>query len=368
MSTHEPFSIKIIRPSDMHVHFRDGDRLNEVLGYTSRYMRYGVAMPNTEPPILTGAEATTYARVLEMRAKDLGHTHFTAIKVIYLTRKTTPAMIEQAAKHGVKAVKFYPRKRNSSEGKGAGTTNAHHGFHPSELFEPDMIEVMIAMQEHGLILCLHAENPDHEIMYRELKFIEILRQLVGHPKLQKLKVVVEHVSDAAMVNYLIHETPVGRIYGSITAHHLTITHTDLLDGRLRPDLFCMPVAKYENDRMHLQMAATVDNRGGRFFFGSDSAPHEHAKKYCAEGCAGIFSAPTAIQAFAETFGEYLRGQQRDQFERFMSINGPTAYGLPVPTDTITLTYHPVPKRISIPLPSSITTFMGNHPFHWHLDG
>ena len=52
------------------------------------------------------------------------------------------------------------------------------------------------------------------------------------------------------------------------------------------------------------------------------------------GCAGIYSAPVALQLYAHAFE--LAGAL-DKFETFSSLNGPAFYGLPVKEDTITLT-------------------------------
>jgi dihydroorotase len=71
----------------------------------------------------------------------------------------------------------------------------------------------------------------------------------------------------------------------------------------------------------------------RFFLGTDSAPHPVARKECDCGCAGIYSAPVALEAYAEVFDQ---AGQLDQLEQFASFNGADCYGLPRNRGTVTL--------------------------------
>lgn len=82
----------------------------------------------------------------------------------------------------------------------------------------------------------------------------------------------------------------------------------------------------------------------RFFPGTDSAPHPAAAKEAACGCAGIFTAPAALELYAEVFDEE---GALDRLEQFASLNGPAFYGLRPNETTITLdrAAYPVPERI-----------------------
>ncbi|HEY9051776.1 MAG TPA: dihydroorotase, partial [Gammaproteobacteria bacterium] len=84
-------------------------------------------------------------------------------------------------------------------------------------------------------------------------------------------------------------------------------------------------------RLALVKAATSGNR--KFFLGTDSAPHSKNKKENACGCAGIFSAPLAIELYARAFDE---NNALDQLETFASFNGADFYGLPRNTTKIIL--------------------------------
>ena len=87
----------------------------------------------------------------------------------------------------------------------------------------------------------------------------------------------------------------------------------------------------------------------RFFFGSDSAPHERRAKECADGCAGVYTAPVAIPLLAELFEQKFapdasagnesvaadgRPEWVTRLENFTSRFGAEFYGIPLPTDQI----------------------------------
>ena len=91
------------------------------------------------------------------------------------------------------------------------------------------------------------------------------------------------------------------------------------------------MAKREEHRLALRAAATSGDK--RFFLGTDSAPHVDPLKECACGCAGVFTAPTAVEVYAQVFAEE---GALDRFEAFASLNGPRFYGLPINEDTVTL--------------------------------
>ena len=81
---------------------------------------------------------------------------------------------------------------------------------------------------------------------------------------------------------------------TITAHHLVINRNAIFDGGIRPHLYCLPIAKREKHRQALRRAATSGDP--HFFLGTDSAPHAVPTKETACGCAGIFTAPAALES------------------------------------------------------------------------
>jgi len=92
-------------------------------------------------------------------------------------------------------------------------------------------------------------------------------------------------------------------------------------------------------------AAVTGDKAHKFFLGTDSAPHAKTAKENACGCAGMFSAMTAIELYAEVFE---KAGALDKLEVFASKNGPRFYGLPENTDTITLVKQTQTVPASVP--------------------
>jgi len=105
----------------------------------------------------------------------------------------------------------------------------------------------------------------------------------------------------------------------------------LFAGGIRPHHYCLPVLKTESDRRALlEVIASGDPR---FFLGTDSAPHARNTKETACGCAGIFSAPAAIELYAEAFDAV---GALGRLEGFASEFGADFYDLPRNEERITL--------------------------------
>ena len=78
------------------------------------------------------------------------------------------------------------------------------------------------------------------------------------------------------------------------------------------------------------MQAAISGNG-KFFLGTDSAPHVNSKKISACGCAGIFSSPLAIPLLIQLFEDY--GSLSD-IEKFISTNGREFYGMKQQEDRV----------------------------------
>lgn len=307
---------EITRPDDWHLHLRDQEMLARVVPYTARVFRRAIVMPNLTPPVVTTADAFRYRdRILKALPPGVS---FEPLMTLYLTEATTPEEIARAADAPeVAAVKLYP--------KGA-TTHSDAGVEHVESLSP----VLEAMERHGLPLLVHGESTDPEcdVFDRERVFLDrVLRPLVErHPG---LRVVFEHITTAEAAAFVT-ESP-ERIGATITPQHLLLNRNALFAGGLRPHHYCLPVLKRERDREALIAAATSGNPS--FFLGTDSAPHERSQKESSCGCAGVFSAPVAIEAYAEAFA---RADALSRLEGFASHHGADFYGLPRNTDRIRL--------------------------------
>jgi len=122
------------------------------------------------------------------------------------------------------------------------------------------------------------------------------------------------------------------------------------------------VAKRRLHRDALRRAAVSGNP--KFFLGTDSAPHPRHAKESACGCAGIFTAPVAMESYAEVFEE--EGHM-DRLEAFASEFGPRFYGLPLNDGTVTLerTEQVVPETVSRS-DQTVVPFKAGETIRWRL--
>jgi len=164
-------------------------------------------------------------------------------------------------------------------------------------------------------------------------------------RLPTLKIVLEHITTREAVDFVAGAGP--NLAATITAHHLMISRNALFAGGLRPHMYCLPVAKRETHRLALRRAAVSGN--AKFFLGTDSAPHPVHDKERDCGCAGIFSAPAALEIYAQVFDEE---NALDRLEAFAALNGPRFYGLEPNEERITL------RRRSWTVPTELATGAG----------
>lgn len=319
--------ITIRRPDDWHVHLRDGDMLEAVLGYTARQFARAIVMPNLTPPVISIASATAY-RDRIMAALPAG-SDFTPLMVCYLTDGADPAEIEQGYAQGVfAACKLYPAH---------ATTNSAHGVTDIR----KLTGLLETMQRIGMPLLIHGEVTDRDvdIFDREAVFIDrILTPLVRD--FPALKIVLEHITTAQAAEFVADSGPL--IGATITPQHLIINRNAIFDGGIRPHAYCLPVAKREHHRLAVRKAAVSGSP--KFFLGTDSAPHAVGRKETACGCAGIFNAPFALESYARVFDEE---GAIDRLEGFASEHGPNFYGLPLNEGTVTL------RREAVTVPDMI---------------
>ena len=319
-------SLTITRPDDWHLHLRDGAAMAAVLPFTARQFALAIVMPNLKPPVTTAAQAAEYrARILAALPAGLA---FEPLMTLYLTDNTPPAEIARAKAAGVVALKLYPA---------GATTNSDAGVTDIRKTYP----TLEAMQREGLLLLVHGEVTDAEIdvFDREAVFIDRVMQPLRRD-FPALKVVFEHITTKEAAAYVAGSD--AHTAATITAHHLLYSRNALFVGGLRPHYYCLPVLKRETHRQALVKAATSGST--KFFLGTDSAPHAAALKEQSVCGAGCFTAPSALELYAEAFEA---AGALDRLEAFASLNGPAFYVLPRNTGTVTL------KRAPWQLPETL---------------
>jgi dihydroorotase len=294
--------------------------LEAVVNHTARQFARAIVMPNLVPPVTTVAAAAAYRERIQAAADPA--LRFTPLMTAYLTDTIDPDELARGHAEGVfTAAKLYPA---------GATTNSASGVTDVAM----IYRVLERMQAIGMPLLVHGEvvSADIDIFDREAVFID--RVLTGLVRdFPALKIVFEHITtrEAAEFVFAAPDT----VAATITAHHLEINRNHLLVGGVRPHLYCLPVAKREPHRQALRRAAVSGNP--KFFLGTDTAPHPRSDKEAACGCAGIYSAPVALESYAATFE--AEGAL-DRFEAFASEYGPRFYGLPVNEGTVTLVRKP----------------------------
>lgn len=308
--------LSITRPDDWHLHVRDGAVLKNIVPFTAQQFARAIIMPNLTPPVTTTEQAQAYRqRIMDVIPQGI---EFEPLMTLYLTNNTPADEILRAKLSGdIKGVKLYPA--GATTNSDAGVTDIKNCYKTLE-----------AMQACGMPLLVHGEvvDPAVDVFDREKIFIErvLFPTTEAFPE---LKIVFEHITTKDAVDFVMQSSD--NIGATITPQHLLYNRNAIFKGGIRPHYYCLPVLKRETHRLALVKAATSGNK--KFFLGTDSAPHSKNKKENACGCAGIFSAPLALELYARAFDE---NNALDQLEAFASFNGADFYGLPRNTTKIIL--------------------------------
>ncbi len=210
-------------------------------------------------------------------------------------------------------------------------------------------------------LLIHGEvtDPHCDIFDRERMFIATQLSLIVQ-KFPALRIVLEHVTTADAVEFVLQQN--ANVAATITPQHLLYNRNAILVGGIKPHYYCLPILKRETHRQALVKAATSGNP--KFFLGTDSAPHLTHLKENSCGCAGCYSAPVAMELYAEVFA---REQALDKLEGFASFYGADFYRLPRNQGSITLHKHAwtVPAQYSVG-EHSLTPLRAGDTLHWKV--
>jgi dihydroorotase len=309
-------TLTLTRPDDWHLHLRDDALMQSVLPDTARQFARAIVMPNLRPPVTNTVQAVQYRQRI-LAALPAGMT-FEPLMTLYLTDITSADEIRKAKQSGVvHAVKLYPA--GATTNSDAGVTDLRKTYAALE-----------EMQRCGMPLLVHGEvtSPDIDIFDREAVFIERVMQPLLKD-LPDLRVVFEHITTKDAAQFVAGAPD--NIAATLTPQHLLYNRNAMLVGGIRPHFYCLPILKRETHREALVKAAISGSK--KFFLGTDSAPHAQHTKENACGCAGCYSAHTAIELYAEAFEA---AGALDKLEAFASFYGADYYGLPRNTRQITL--------------------------------
>lgn len=341
-------AIEFARPDDCHLHLRDGAALAAVLPATARVFGRAIVMPNLKPPVLDTTAALDYRRRI-LAALPAG-SDFQPLMTLYLTDHTAPEEIRKAQASGaVFGAKLYPAGATTHSDAGVTSLKA-------------IRHALAAMEAVDLPLLVHGEvtDPEVDLFDREQVFIDrvltpVLREFPG------LRVVFEHITTLDAADFVAMGPPT--LAATITPQHLLYNRNALFQGGLRPHNYCLPVLKREVHRRALIKAATSGSP--KFFLGTDSAPHARFAKEAGCGCAGCYTAPLALELYAEAFAA---AGALHRLGDFASRYGAEFYRLPRNTSVVRL----VPRSWQVPelLPfpgEGIVPFRAGETLRWQLE-
>lgn len=338
--------ISLIKPSDCHIHLRDKSFLARTVNDAVNQFSNIIVMPNLQPPVVTVEEAHNYKRRILQHIKDSSCNIYLAL---YLSQKTDLETVKLAAKsENIIGFKLYP------EGV---TTNSEQGVKDIS----SMTEVLSWLEEYQVPLLIHGEDNKHgiDIFDKEKSFIDSTLNDI-HIKFPKLKITLEHITTKEAVDFVLSTDD--NIGATITCHHLWLNRNDVINTKIHPHNFCLPIAKRRHHQEALIAAAISGN--SKFFLGTDSAPHPIESKESNCGCAGIYTASHATELYTEIFDNY---NALDKLESFASINGPKFYNMKLTHERISL----IKSSNKIPLKlefgeSAVVPFRAGLETNWQL--
>ncbi|MBT4962939.1 MAG: dihydroorotase [Francisellaceae bacterium] len=341
-------SITITRPIDGHCHLRENGAMKRTLVDSSNNFSHVVAMPNLHIPTTSAKLLYEYKSQIDSQLNLLGSN----LKILYTLYASTQLNTQEisSCKDDLFAIKLYPQNV---------TTNAQAGISNLD----DIYPLLEMIEESGIPLLLHGEtnDPNVDIFDRELIFIDKYLNNWLH-RFPQLKVVLEHISTTAAVEFITTSTS-NLLAASVTPHHLHANRNSLLANGLKPDYYCLPILKAKACQEALIEAVTSGDN--RFYLGTDSAPHSQQQKYSSCGCAGIYNSLHAIELYTEIFAEQ---NALDKLNDFASTNFAKFHNIESSNETITLEQSPwiCPTSLPYKINEFITPFKAGEKISWKV--
>ncbi|MDX2104838.1 MAG: dihydroorotase [Candidatus Melainabacteria bacterium] len=315
--------------------------LESVLPYTAMQCERALVMPNLMPPILNANDVINYRMQIMEVLSDTKGKFFAPLMTFKIVPTTSAAEIDGLRQAGAIAGKLYPD---------GVTTNSQGGVSDFKALFP----VYKAMEECGMVLCLHGEMPNAFSLDRETEFLSVLKDVALN--FPKLRIVLEHATTKDAIDCV--KTLPANVACTLTVHHMYLTLDDVIGGALNPHAFCKPVAKRPKDRLAIIDAALSGNP--KFFLGSDSAPHAISAKENACGAAGVYTAPVLVPALCQIFEDY---GTITKLEPFTSQFAAEFYNLPLNQHSIEIVKEPwkVPEVCG-----TIKPFLAGQTLNWKV--
>ena len=318
----------IVKPDDMHLHLREGAILKYACKDTAKQFGRAIVMPNLKVPITTVNLAEKYYQDIK---KVISNSNFEPLMTLFFSGSLNNDEIKKVSDSKVvHGIKLYPS---------GVTTNSDNGIDTIE----KCFNIFELMQEHEVPLLIHGESNDKavDIFDREKVFIDKHLSEINS-EFPDLRIVFEHISTKDAVDFVVGTN--NKICATITPQHLLLDRNDLLSDGIKPHHYCLPILKRSEDRLAIIEAAVSGSQ--KFFLGTDSAPHFRHQKESSCGCAGIYSALSAMELYASIFETE---NALDKLENFSSKYGADFYKLPSNKSKIKLTKKEfkVPARIQV---------------------
>lgn len=330
--------MKIKNPLDMHLHLRDEAMLSLVTPFSARHFRAGVIMPNLLPPITTKEALLAYKQRIYSAC---GGENFTPLMSLFY--QNYEAKFLEQIKNEIFAIKLYPAGITTNSSSGISNFDIKH-----------LKPTLEAMSELEIPLLIHGETNDF-VLDREAQFAPIYAKLAQN--FPKLIIVMEHITTKRLCDLL---KDYENLYATLTLHHLMLTLDDVIGAKMKPHLFCKPIAKRQEDKEALCELAFSGYE--KVMFGSDSAPHPQNEKECCGCAAGVFSAPVSLALLAQLFNKH---SNESNLQKFISTNAINLHQLSFDANkTISL----VKKEWQVPQNyGEVVPFMAGELLQWQVE-
>ena len=305
---HDP-ALTITRPDDWHLHVRDGAAMASVVPHSAAQFARALIMPNLRPPVTTAAQAAAYReRILAAVPQGID---FEPLMTLYLTDNLAPEEIRAPRRAGVVALKLYPA---------GATTNSDAGV--TDLRKTYRDAGGDAARRPAAAGARRGDRPRHRPV-RPRGGVHRAPADAAAPRLPRAE-DRDGAHDDARRRRSTCATPTASLAATITAHHLLYNRNAIFTGGIRPHYYCLPVLKRETHR-----AGAGGGRHQRQPASSSWAPTarrtRRVLKEHALGCAGCYTALSAMELYAEAFDS---AGALDKLEGFASFHGADFYGLP----------------------------------------